>query len=320
MTEPRIKRVSAVALVLSLLIVQWTSPALAVDPPAATPEPTTPSGDEPAPDGVSDDTGSREPSDTVPDVAPNPELLTTLEAAGGVLVGYRADGWRYRQVAHGGEPTFDEPTYNDATWSTGGAPFGTTHSGCPLGPQVRTNWTVDTDLLLRRTIAVSEPLEPLAVTVTVDNDVEVYWNGVLLAAPPFKEGCAAYDDYQFQVPVESQIAGDNVLAVRAIDRGYASFIDVAVYPSRLGCVPAERWPGGKDPNQTNPTGSESDPVNTLTGAYYTSVTDLKLRGRGIDFEFRRDYSSGLAASGVLGPGWVHPFAAHLSFEPDGLVY
>ena len=319
-SEPRIMRVCAIALVLMVLIAQGTSPTLADDPAPGTPAPAPSGGNEPpGADGNSGLDGGEQP-DTAPEVGPNPELLDTLDATGGVLVGYRADGWRYRQVVHGAEPGFDEPAYDDAAWSTGGAPFGTTHTGCPLGPQVRTGWIVDTDLLLRRTIAVSEPLEPLAVTVTVDNDVEVYWNGELLAAPPSKEGCAAYDDYQFQVPVESQLAGDNLLAVRAIDRGYASFIDVAVYPSRLGCVPAERWPGGKDPNQTNPTGSESDPVNTLTGAYYTSVTDLRLPGRGIDFEFRRDYSSGLAASGVLGPGWVHPYAAHLSFEPDGLVY
>lgn len=312
-SEPRVRWRSAVsAIALVLLLGQMPAPARATDPPTSTPAPSAPPDSEPGTDGPPS------PSAPTPALPENPDL-SLLQSGGGVLVTYRADGWKFKQVAHGGLPGFEAPGYDDSSFGTAGAPFGTTHSGCPLGPQVRTAWTVDTDMLLRRTIPISGPFEPLAVTVTVDNDVEVYWNGQLVEAPSQKEGCAAYDDYQFAIPPSMQ-STENVLAVRAKDRGYASFIDVLVAPLTLGADASERWPAGWDPNQTNPTGSEAEPVNTLTGAYYTSVTDLILPGRGLDFAFRRDYSSALTASGPLGPGWVHSYDARLTFEPEGVVY
>ncbi len=233
---------------------------------------------------------------------------------GGVLVTYRADGWKYDEVSHDALQGFEAVGFDDSGFGIGGAPFGA--GGCDLGSQVRTTWDTNTDLLLRRTIDIPSPSTPLAVTVTVDNDVVVYWNGQLLGAPPPKEGCAGYDDYQFDVPT-SMLLSTNTLAVRAIDRGYASFLDVAVYPSALGADPAERWPGGVDPNQTNPTGSEAEPVNTFTGAYFTSATDFQLPGRGLGFMFRRDYSSARTTGGPLGPGWVDNLGARLDFDADG---
>ncbi|HYN50738.1 MAG TPA: DUF6531 domain-containing protein [Thermoleophilaceae bacterium] len=228
---------------------------------------------------------------------------------------YRADGWKYKQVAHGGLPGFEAPGYDDSAFLTGGAPFGG-GGACPLTSLARTAWAVNTDMLLRRTVNISAPSGSIAITVTVDNDVEVFWNGTLMGAPPNKEGCAGYDDHQFEVPVSLQLSS-NVLAIRAKDRGFATFIDVAVYPLALGATPAERWPAGWDPNQANPTDSSPDPVNTLTGAFSTSATDLTLPGRGLPFAFRRDYSSARTATGPFGPGWVHAYDARLNFEPDG---
>jgi hypothetical protein len=309
-----IRQIFAVVIVLAFVLSNTTQSTRATDPPASTPAPSVgPESEGGAPEAPSAPDGG-EP--LIPD---NP-TVTSTESAGGVLVTYRADGWKYQQVPHGGSPGFEAVGYDDSSFLTGGAPFGTSHSGCPLGPQVRTFWGTDSDLLLRRTVNISVPLATsLAVTVTVDNDVAVYWNGELVDAPPPKEGCAGYDDYQFEIPTGEQF-NENTLAVRAIDRGYASFIDVAVYPLSLGADPAERWPAGWDPNQANPTGSEAEPVNTLTGAYYTSVTDLAMPGRGIPFAFRRDYSSALPGSAALGPGWVHAYDARLTFEPDGVVY
>jgi RHS repeat-associated protein len=289
---------------------QVPGPVYATDPPAQSPSPA-PQSDDP----VSGDSASSQVNPALPD---NPDL-NLLQSGGGIVIPYSAEGWKYQQVTHGGLPGFQAPTFNDSSWNTGGAPFGTTHAGCPLGPTVRTLWSVDTDMLLRRNIDLTEPFGPLAVKVTVDNGADVYWNGTLLNPTLDKEGCAAYDDYEWEVPASLQSAS-NVLAIRAKDRGYASFIDVTVYPLSIGAQPEERWSGGDDPNQTNPTGSESEPVNTLTGAYYTSATDFSLPGRGIGFAFGRDYSSAIASTGVLGPGWVHAYEAHLTFEPDGVVF
>ena len=67
-------------------------------------------------------------------------------------------------------------------------------------------------------------------------------------------------------------------------------------------------PGGG----TNPTGDQSpavgradgqDPVSLFTGEYLLEVTDLKIPGRGLDFEFTRHYSSNYDYNGVMGRNW-----------------
>jgi RHS repeat-associated protein len=67
----------------------------------------------------------------------------------------------------------------------------------------------------------------------------------------------------------------------------------------------------------NPTGLRSDPVNTLTGAYWTKDSDLKLPGIGIPFELGRSYTSIDTTPGPLGPGWTHSYNVSLAFNDKG---
>ena len=61
----------------------------------------------------------------------------------------------------------------------------------------------------------------------------------------------------------------------------------------------------------------SDPVNTATGAFSTSVLDASMPVVGVPLELNRTYNSLDITSGVLGVGWTHDLAASLSVEVSG---
>ncbi|MGH2746785.1 MAG: DUF6531 domain-containing protein, partial [Actinomycetota bacterium] len=67
----------------------------------------------------------------------------------------------------------------------------------------------------------------------------------------------------------------------------------------------------------NPSGSQGDPVNSATGAYFTSATDLALPGIDVPFVFKRSYNSLTERGGVLGAGWRHSLEASLKLWPHG---
>ena len=64
---------------------------------------------------------------------------------------------------------------------------------------------------------------------------------------------------------------------------------------------------------------QHDPVNSLTGAFITSATDLRLPGIGVPFSWRRSYDSADATVGRLGPGWTDSYATSLVVQGNGDV-
>jgi RHS repeat-associated protein len=76
---------------------------------------------------------------------------------------------------------------------------------------------------------------------------------------------------------------------------------------------------GKRHTKSGTYGCPADPVNSLTGAFTTSVTDLELPGTGIPFSFVRSYSSDDPTQGRLGIGWTDNFAASLTVQGSGDV-
>lgn len=68
--------------------------------------------------------------------------------------------------------------------------------------------------------------------------------------------------------------------------------------------------GGNDSPQSK-SGYNADPVNTATGNYNYESTDLRVPGRGLDFEFSRAYNSQDTTPGPLGTGWSHSFNIYL---------
>lgn len=61
----------------------------------------------------------------------------------------------------------------------------------------------------------------------------------------------------------------------------------------------------------------ADPVDTESGNYSETISDLVVAGRGFPLAFARTYNS-LAAGddGPLGFGWAHSYGASLAVAPD----
>lgn len=60
-----------------------------------------------------------------------------------------------------------------------------------------------------------------------------------------------------------------------------------------------------------------DPVQTYTGSYSYSFTDIAIQGRGPSPIFMRSYNSNDTRVGPLGPGWTHSYNIRLTSPGDG---
>ncbi|MDQ3916730.1 MAG: SGNH/GDSL hydrolase family protein [Actinomycetota bacterium] len=146
------------------------------------------------------------------------------------LVPYGADGYRYKIVEHGEGDGFEAVNYDDSTFSVGAAPFG---SSGYCGLSYETEWRPDSDLLVRKTIEVSAGTGELEVSLAIDNDAEAFWNGEALVGDASHEGCAERGSVRFSVPESIINDGNNLLAVRGIDRGDQTHLDITVSPASL---------------------------------------------------------------------------------------
>ncbi len=155
-----------------------------------------------------------------------------------------AAGYSYLLTSEGAGPTdFHLPSFDDATWSVGNAPFyggPFPYSNCTLynatDRSVATVWPIGTtaaggasDLLVRKQFSMSAAGQ-VSIQVAIDNDVQVFLNGVDVSGGMKKhEGCATRpalnNDFTFLGSVQ---AGENVIAIRARDRGVISYLDIRV--------------------------------------------------------------------------------------------
>ena len=63
-----------------------------------------------------------------------------------------------------------------------------------------------------------------------------------------------------------------------------------------------------------------DPILMFSGELLIETTDLKIPGRGFDFEFKRTYRSRYESNGVLGHGWEHNHEERLVFPANTSEY
>jgi len=175
---------------------------------------------------------------------------------GAELIPYGAS-YQYLIGAHDVSLGFEAPDYSTTDWSTGSGAFGSLGStACPIFSDtqfpLRTNWPIDTDLLLRTTFSLPAGWStPLTISAAIDNDVIVYVNGHPLTidgsgnplytfpangsysfdpASGFvsHENCAQRGELTFTVPASYLVTGSNVLAIRGRDRGSVDYLDVEV--------------------------------------------------------------------------------------------
>ncbi len=97
-----------------------------------------------------------------------------------------------------------------------------------------------------------------------------------------------------------------------------------------GCVlpvredePATSRPGSaalpSPPEHTIPSSSMTDSVHMFSGEFHMTATDLLIRGRGFDFEWRRRYRSRIGANTTMGNGWDHSYNIHLTQNGSNLI-
>src|SRR2546425_247567 len=104
----------------------------------------------------------------------------------------------------------------------GDAGFGTREGYCELNNpgDVRTEWPLETDLLVRKTLELPVGTTDVVVYVAVDNDVQVFINGYDISdGLQTHEECPSLNSFTFAVPDSLLQVGTNLLAVRARDRG-----------------------------------------------------------------------------------------------------
>jgi RHS repeat-associated protein len=119
------------------------------------------------------------------------------------------------------------------------------------------------------------------------------------SGPPLGSG-------NFSVQANTSIVG--VSGSSSVDLAEASEQDLpASQVQGCGCTGDS---SGEKPAQAY----RGDPVDTATGDYAESFTDATLNTPGYPLSVTREYSSGVTASGPLGPGWTMPWFASLSIN------
>lgn len=88
----------------------------------------------------------------------------------------------------------------------------------------------------------------------------------------------------------------------------------------LRVMQTERNGGGNPAVNDCDQACHGDPVNTATGEYWETRSDLAITGRGPAIDFARSYgSSNSAVDGPLGYGWTHRYSMLLAVDADGVV-
>jgi len=143
---------------------------------------------------------------------------------------YQDSGYKYFQIPSDGVPTtgWQDLAFDDSTWNTGQAAFGS-GGACPLQSTVKSIWTVNSDLLVRRKVKMQAGMTNIKFKAAVDNKiVEVWFNGTQISGSIPHDFCPHYDDISVNVPGGLVIAGTNIIAVRVRDTGLESFFDMAL--------------------------------------------------------------------------------------------
>jgi hypothetical protein len=163
-------------------------------------------------------------------------------------VGYKSAGYSFSLIGNGPAPSgWETAAYTGVGgWPTGSAGFGTNLAadGCTIVSDIQTAWpaaastSTNSDLLLRKSVVVPDGWTGgLSIAMAIDNDAQVFVNGVDITATAgvpvdgfmVHEGCATRGSLVFTAPNNILVAGaDNLIAVRARDRGRTAFFDMQV--------------------------------------------------------------------------------------------
>jgi uncharacterized repeat protein (TIGR01451 family) len=141
------------------------------------------------------------------------------------LIPYESAGYKYKIVGHNEMAGFEKIGFNDAGFLIGDAAFG---AGCGNLPS-KTPWPINTDILVRKTFSAPQGARNLKIWAAIDNDIQVFVNGQDVSGGAVThEYCTSLDREVFNIPQSVLVAGENLIAVRACDRGTVSYLDLKI--------------------------------------------------------------------------------------------
>jgi hypothetical protein len=158
------------------------------------------------------------------------ELTATLDDSNTIyenVQGAQLSDWKYLQVDDSDDTDRSAPGFDDSSWSTGTAPFGSWSDGTLTLPAAAaynaafnetfaTAWTTWTRLWLRRTLNLTAvPANGIKITYYMDDHFTLYVNGVdVFDSVDNPDGGAGST---FVVPSPNLVAGDNCIAILCHD-------------------------------------------------------------------------------------------------------
>jgi len=219
------------------------------------------------------------------------------------VIPYAATEYRYHVYNLGAVPSdYGLTPFDDSAFATGDAAFGS-GGGCPLQATVKTDWPVSSEIVLRKNFDLPPDATNLRVMVAIDNDVEVFLNGVEISGGLVQhENCPDLDEFRFDAPDSALNVGTNLLAVRGRDRGVESCLDMRVL---VEVMPTPT----PTPTQTftpTPTNTSTPTKTSTPTATFTPVPPTPTRPPGVGGTVNLPPGAIAAESGapVEGSGWA----------------
>ena len=150
------------------------------------------------------------------------------------VIPYQATDYKFKVFSLGEVPeNFGATDFNDSDFLIGDAAFGS-GGECPLQSTVKTSWPTRSEIVLRKSFELPAGASNLSVFVAIDNDVQVLINGIDISGGlVIHEKCPVLDEFLFEAPDAILREGENLLAVRARDRGVESYVDLRVLVDML---------------------------------------------------------------------------------------
>lgn len=139
-----------------------------------------------------------------------------------MVPGARVEAWEGKYVFQAPAAGWEKPGFDDASWKSGRAGFGT-----PNTFQTTTAWETP-EIWVRRTFTLPENSSesPLYLIYSHDDDLELYLNGtqIVTTGNRARSQVVAELDKSLLNP-----GGENVIAAHCLDRGGLAYVDFGIY-------------------------------------------------------------------------------------------
>jgi len=211
------------------------------------------------------------------------DTLTIYVVQPATVITKQDANYLYRIYPLGGVPSnYGALDFDDSSFVPGQAAFGS-GGGCAIQATRRTLWPTNSEIVLRKNFDLPAGARNVRITVAIDNDIQIFFNGVdITNGLVSHENCANVNEFVFPVSNQLVQVGQNLLAVRGRDRGSESFLDVAV----IAEIPTGSGTPGNMPPQVD-AGADQ----TVVAPEHT----VQLHGTATD--------DGIPASGTLATTW-----------------